>query len=225
MLKMADPTLEISGASIVLLGAFNPRIFQPEWFVNQGLLPQTEADGADLALIHPQVTQFETERFFFQVTLDRLAAGTKPNALPESLRDLIVGTFYVLEHTPVSAMGLNRQMHFAMHSVEAWHLVGDRLAPKEPWKEFGDPRRPGMRNLQILYNATSPDEPSTTISVQPSVSVQHGIYFELNDHFAADNKDRGLKFLMNILGTRWEESQKNAERIAKHILGWAAAQS
>jgi hypothetical protein len=224
MLEMPDPTLEISAASIVLIGAFNPRIFHPEWFARRKLLPQTEADQANIAIIHPQVCQFQTERFHFQVTLDRLVIGTKPNAVPEPLRDLIEGTFYILEHTPVSAMGLNRDMHFAMHSEEAWHLVGDKLAPKEPWQEFSYGRRPGVRDLQILYGARSPEESSTTVTVQPSVQVQHGIFFQINDTFTTNDNDNGLKFLMGALKTRWEESQKNADRIAQHILRWAAAQ-
>lgn len=221
---MPEPTLETSGATIVLLGAFNPRIFQPEWFARQGLLPDSEAEEASNLLIAPQVAQFETERFFIQVTTDRLVAGTKPNTVAEPLRDLIAGTFYILEHTPVQAMGLNRQMHFAMPSEDAWHLVGDRLAPKDPWNEFSNERRPGMKNLQILYASTSSEKPSTTVSVQPSVQIKHGVYFEVNDHFAA-TKDNGLKFLMEILQSRWEESQKNAERIARHILAWSTTQS
>ena len=133
---MPEPALESTTASIVLLGAFNPRIFQPEWFSRQHLLPQSEVDAANIQIIHQQVAQFDTERFVFQVTDDRLVAATKPSTVSGPLRDLVAGTFYVLEHTPVQAIGLNRQMHFAMPSEEAWHQLGDRLAPKEAWRFF-----------------------------------------------------------------------------------------
>jgi hypothetical protein len=224
MISMPDPSLEISGASIVLLGAFNPPIFQPEWFARQELLPQTEVDHAEVAIIQSQVAQFQTERFDFQITPDRLVIAAKPNTVSEPLRDLVVGIFYVLEHTPVQAMGMNRQMHFAMPSEKAWHLLGDRLAPKEPWSEFANGRRPGLRNLQILYGSISSQEPSTTVTVQPSLQISYGAYFEVNDHSPAE-KGKGVNSLMDILQSRWEESQNNAERIAKHILGWAAAES
>lgn len=219
---MPEPSLEISAASVVLIGSFNPRIFQPEWFARQGLLPNAEAESANIQIIHQQVTQFETERFLFQVTTDRLYASTKPDTVSEPLRDLIVGTFYVLEHTPVQAMGLNRDMHFRMPSEEAWHQLGDKLAPKEPWREVIERRRPGLRDLQILYNPTSPKEPTTTITVQPSLQIQPGVYFLVNEHFARV-EEATVKSLMAILNDRWEEIQPNAERIARHILSWAAS--
>ena len=54
---------EISGGSIVLLGSFNPKIFQPEWFFRQELLSEDEVKDADIKVIAPQISHFETERF------------------------------------------------------------------------------------------------------------------------------------------------------------------
>ena len=44
---------EISGASVVLVGNFNPAILTPAWFELNGLLPEGTAEGADLHLAHP----------------------------------------------------------------------------------------------------------------------------------------------------------------------------
>lgn len=109
---MPERVPEISGSSIVLLGSFNPKIFQPEWFGRHNLLPQGEVDAAKVKIIHPEFCQFETERFEVQITHERFSAASKPNSTPLPLRDLVLGTFFILEHTPVTAMGLNRQMHF-----------------------------------------------------------------------------------------------------------------
>jgi hypothetical protein len=128
---MALPKLEINAHTIVLLGSFNPGIFHPQWFARQGLLPDGEVDSSTLQVVHPQASQFETERFFIQVTLDRFQAMTKPNTPGDVLRDLVLGAFTVLEHTPMKALGMNRQMHFSMGSEEAWHRLGDKLAPKD----------------------------------------------------------------------------------------------
>jgi hypothetical protein len=219
---MPQPILEISGSAIVMLGTFNPAILQPQWFAKQELLPEEEADSANIQIIHQQVSQFETERFIFQITLDRFAAMTKPNAVDAPLRDLVAGTFYILEHTPVHAMGLNRLMHFAMHSDEAWHHVGDTLVPKKAWSDLV-PGRPGMRNLQILYGNAGPGQPDVTVTVQPSVKVQPGVYFEVNYNFARQ-EDKGLEYLLGILKDRWEDTQRDAERIANRLLDWTAAQ-
>ncbi len=217
---MPEATLEISAASIVLVGSFNPAIFQPEWFARNGLLPQGEVDGAGVQLIHPQVTQFETERFVVQITTDRFSALTKPNTTAEPLSDLVRGTFYILEHTPVNAIGLNRLMHFAIGSEEGWHKLGDKLAPKEPWKDVLK-GRPGLRSLDILAQETQ-NGPTVMVRIQPSLQVQWGAYFEVNEHYPGTEQS-GLKSLMEILQNRWEEAQKNGERIARHILDWAAA--
>jgi hypothetical protein len=178
---MAYRIPDINGASIVLVGSFNPAIFQPEWFVRQGLFSDTESSTAEIKVVHPQICQFETESFIVQVTNERFSAFSKPNVTAEPLRDLVMGTFVILEHTPVTAMGLNRQMHFALKSEEMWHSLGDRLVPKEPWNSVLE-GRPGMLSLEILTNRETPKGSSFRVKVQPSTQVKFGVYFETNEH-------------------------------------------
>lgn len=120
-------------SSIVLLGNFNPTIFQPTWFAHQNLIPFDEAKAANVNIIHAQLCQFETESLQIQVTPDRFMAMTKASVPWLPLRDVVLGAFAVLEHTPVTAMGMNRHMHFAVASLEEWHKIGDALAPKDAW--------------------------------------------------------------------------------------------
>ena len=112
---MPLPKLEINAYTIVLLGSLNPGL-HPQWFARQNLLPEGETESSNLQVVHPQACQFETERFAIQVTLDRFQAMTKPNTPGDVLRDLVLGTFSILEHTPLNALGMNRQMHFSMGS-------------------------------------------------------------------------------------------------------------
>jgi hypothetical protein len=216
---MADRHPEISGAVIVLLGSFNPRIFQPEWFVRQNLLPEKEAQAADIKVIVPQVCHFETERFVVQAMEERFVASTKANTNSASLRDLVQGAFYILEHTPVSALGLNFAKHFAMSSEENWHKIGDRLAPKDGWNEVLE-GRPGLRSMVILTNKTEPKGALFTVKVEPSLSVKHGVYFETNEHYPAPETEP-LKGLMDILAVRWEGAEAYASRVVDHILTWS----
>jgi hypothetical protein len=125
---------EIDAASVVLVGSFNPSIFQPQWFARQGLLPPAEADAAEIKVLVPQICHFETERFIVQVTNTNFLAASKANTSSPPLRDLVIGAFFILEHTPATAIGLNREMHFQMESEERWHRLGDRLVPKEGWR-------------------------------------------------------------------------------------------
>jgi hypothetical protein len=222
MFPMHKPQLELNAHSIVLIGAFNPAIFHPQWFGRQGLLPAGEAENAALQVVHPQMSQFETERFYIQVTQDRFTAVTKPNTSGEPLRDLVYATFVILEHTPVTAMGMNRQMHFAMGSEDAWHRLGDKLAPKEPWSPLL-PHRPGLRTLEIHSSSKDPKESSMTVKVQPSVLVTHGAYFEINSHHPGSSMDSGRSEALQILKNEWDSAQEKGETIARDVLEWSAA--
>jgi hypothetical protein len=210
---------EISGSSIVLLGSFNPAIFQPQWFFRQGLFRQSEAEAAEIKIIVPQLAHFETESLVLQVTPQRFAAVSKASANGAPLRDLVVGTFFILEHVPVSALGINFQMHFSMGSEENWHKIGDRLAPKEGWRGIL-PGRPGMLSLTI--RTTLEDMPNAMfhVRVEPSLLVKQGVFFETNEHYPGEKTDSPVE-LMGILTERWEEAQIYALRVVNHILGWA----
>jgi hypothetical protein len=219
---MPDRIPEISSSSIILMGSFNPKIFQPEWFGRQGLLPQPEVDSAEVKIIAQQICHFETERIIIQVMEGRFAAVSKPNSNAAPLRDLVQGTFYILEHTPaVTAMGLNRQMHFPIGSESKWHQIGDKLAPKEGWNGVLE-GRPGMLSLSILAERVGPPTAKFTVKVEPSLLIKFGVYFETNEHYQAPEAEP-LKSLMKTLGDKWEETQTHASRVANHILSWAGA--
>lgn len=139
--------LEIEGVGIVLVGSFNPKIFQPAWFAAENLIRKEEAQAANIELIHPQVARFSLDWLQLQVTEEQFSATTTQSSFYEPLRDLVLGTFRLLRHTPVRMMGLNRDSHFRMPTEEAWHAFGHRLTPKEPWA--GVLKEPGMRSLTM----------------------------------------------------------------------------
>ncbi len=214
----ADRIPDINGASIVLGGNFNPSIFQPEWFGRQNLLPIGEVEAAKVQAIVREVCQFETERFIVQVTEERFYVGTKPNTDTAPLLDLVVGTFYVLEHTRVNALGLNTHQHFALESEEAWHRFGDKLAPKDGWNDILE-GRPGM--LALAIQSQVPNGPTLTIRVEPSKLVKFGVYFDTNAHYQKTTLE-APKALLEIATMEWQKSLAYAAKIAKHIINWTA---
>ena len=221
---MARHVLEVNSASIVLAGSFNPAIFQPQWFVRQNLLPAEEGEKAEIRVITPQIAEFQTERLIIQVTPERFAAVSKPDANPAPLRDLVAGTFFTLEHTPLKALGLNRDMHFAMPSEEAWNQVGDRLVPKDVWKEILRGRI-GMRSLLIQAEVPGFSDPSQegtrlTVRVEPSAKVKFGVYFQTNEHHE-ESKNSASDNITERIRTRWEDAYNYAAEIADYILSWA----
>ncbi len=53
--------------SIVLVGSFNPAIFQPMWFAANELIGRADAENAEVAVVHPDITQFRARQMSFVV--------------------------------------------------------------------------------------------------------------------------------------------------------------
>src|SRR3712207_1383849 len=103
----------LEGATVVLLGSFNPAIFHPAWFAANGLIREEEARAAEIEIVHPNAAVFRTEWLVIESARDRFLATTILDAYYEPLRDLVVGVLDLLSHTPLTAMGLNRDFHYS----------------------------------------------------------------------------------------------------------------
>jgi hypothetical protein len=68
------PAAQIRALNLVLVGDFNPTIFQPRWFSSEGILTDEEAGAANVQVIHPDVTVFDLEWMQITVQRDRLNA-------------------------------------------------------------------------------------------------------------------------------------------------------
>ncbi len=217
---MSTPKTEIEGVSIVLVGTFNPGIFQPAWFAAQGLIRKEEAEEAEIELVRPEVAAFRLEWLHMQVLHERFIASTDQVASFEVLRDFVVGTFLVLEHTPVSKLGLNFDRHFKMESEEAWHEIGKRVAPPGPW-EHGL-KGPGLRSLTM--QGIRPDEAKGAIfvKVEPSVRVTpFGVYVSVNDHYELDKADEGVgsaETATRLIQEHWVAFLERSDEICNTML-------
>jgi len=210
---------ESRGASIVAVGSFNPAILHPLWFSAHGLLPEQEAEKAQVEVIHKEVAIFSADWFSLQVVAERFAVDTKDPTKYLPLRDLAVGTFKVLEHTPINAFGLNTTQHFPMASKEQWHAFGDHYAPKQSWLELLD--SPGMRSLVIDGKRGSCTADRIQIRIEPSQRIAHGVFIQVNEHygFRGDSKhENRMSDFMNTLGQSWDSFLNYSERVSQHLL-------
>ncbi len=217
---MAEIKPKIEGLNIVLRGSFNPQIFQPAWFAAEGLIRKEEADSAKVQVIHPEVTVFSLDWGQVQVTHDLFSAESSTNQRfsPELIRDLTVGTFRLLRHTPVTMMGLNRFFHFPITSMELWHSVGHKLAPKEHWRDLL--QEPGTRSLTI--QGVRPDglKGLILVKIEPSIEAHPGVFVHVNDHFEAQATApvQGATELIGILEKSWKESLERSRKIAYSLV-------
>jgi hypothetical protein len=215
---MSTQLPEIQGISVVWLGDFNPKIFQPAWFAAVDLVRKQEAEEANIEIIHPEVVSFSLEWLILQVTRERFFVSTSQEPYYEVVRDLVLGTFTLLRHTPIHKMGINMDMHFRMRSEDAWHAFGHRLAPKDLWQ--GILENPGMRSLTMEGGRPDGCKGYIRVKVEPSERVHPGVYVNINDHYeVADPKSVVGNDEIRILFERsWSESLQRSRRIAYAFL-------
>jgi hypothetical protein len=231
MALLIDP--ELNSVSIVLIGNFNPSIFQPYWFSAQGLIAEQAASSAKISVIHPEVTNFAIDSFFaLQVTTDRFSI--ERTVAPWILiADMVVRMFgSLLPHTPVGRMGINRIVHFKFKDAATRERIGRLLAPRDPWGEFGKrssggtgPKHGGLQSMSLIQRDVS-DRPGGWIltKIEPSARIAaetSGVYMEVNDHY--DSKDwpspKDAQEIVKMLEAKFDQSLQCSENIINQIMG------
>ena len=222
-----DP--EISGASIILLGNFNPAIFSPAWFVHYEVLPESTIKNANVEIATSQISMFSTEWLHIQVHLDRFQASTVSAPIVR-IQDLVVQIFKQhLPHTPLTAIGINRDVHFRAHSQEARDRVGRLLAPVEPWGEVGDLLNLDGSTSGMVSLTMRQEQPSDralggqiNVKVEPSARIgegRTGIYVQVNDHYVLDPSEIDARDqLINVVEEKFESSCRRSEKIIDYVM-------
>jgi hypothetical protein len=209
---------EHEGASIVMIGSFNPAIFQPRWLGTQKIIRPEEAANAKITIIQDEVADFSTEWFQLQVLQNRFSvASTDPRSYAP-LRDLAASVCDMLPHTPVKALGMNRTFHFKADSVDAWHAIGHKLAPKDLWAAIVD--SPGLRSMTMEGRRKGVDaEGRLNIKVEPSARINHGVFVEINEQYSARGADSDhARWVPERLAKYWDAVMSFSEAAAEHLL-------
>jgi hypothetical protein len=185
---MAGPTVQSQEVLAVAIGSFNPRIFEPLWLSNHGLIPEDEAEAAPRQQIDSDMSQISLPWAELLILKDRLQIGSRNEIVNEAqVRDLLVGMLRLLPHTPISLVSINHRVVLSAQSEEQWHGVGHILAPKEMWDGILD--QPGM--LDFAMQGVRPDdlEGAIKVRIQPTFDVQWGVFVNVNDEFSIPQSD------------------------------------
>ena len=201
-------------ASIVLIGSFNPSIFHPEWFARNDIIPAYDLEGVNLEVVHPEVAKFTFPWLLIEILQNRFLAKTSDEAQFGPLRDFAISTFTLLEHTPISKLGMNVSIDYQVSSESEWHKVGDTLAPKNIWSH-SLPGRVGLTSLKV----SSPRDDgisgqfNVTIEARPNL----GINFNINNHIDIEDEYN----VCDIINRLWEDSIVKSKEIADKTLNGA----
>lgn len=224
---------EINGVEIVLVGEFNPAVFTPAWFALHEFLPERAADGAEVEIIHPQLTDFSFDWLGLRVTTDRFVVGS---VLAPHVRvhDFVRRVFTERPgHSSLRAFGINRGVHFPVRDRAQMDRIGRILAPVEPWGDWGrdlepDGKHGGMTSLtmsQVIIEGR-PSDDRINVKVEPSYLIigqnRAGIHVHVNDHYTTDDMDPGAAgSLMKIIESNFDRSLTRSEAIVDHVMSLA----
>jgi hypothetical protein len=204
--------------NIVLRGQFNPALFHPAWFAASELIRKQEADAANNVIVHAGAAVFTAEWLQISVTQDLFQAATTQAAYFETLRDLAVGTLELCT-PPLRAMGFNYMAHYRIDSIDIYHTIGHRLAPKECWQALLD--EPGLLNVTMQGKRHDDRAGYVQVQVQPSTLVKPGIFVAMNDHYQLVADEEPLRTVTEpevILKSEWTSFITKANRISKTLV-------
>lgn len=216
---------EMSSTSVIMVGHFNPLIFRPEWFVKNKLITNADFKEVEIGVIHPDIVAFAIKPWLkIHVDSNRFAAEIlqEPSI---RLFDLVVSCFMRLPESPVAKLGINRGINVNLETEEKWHLLGDMLAPKEPWGDFlseaaNGKRKGGLLSLTMQEQRVDENFPGQcNVKIEPSVQFRYGAHFHINDHYDLDSDTiKNAKDAIQTIEKHWNESFDKFETLVTFIL-------
>jgi hypothetical protein len=220
---------EIGAATIALVGNLNPQIFQPFWLAHYGLISEDAAEAANVNFINPEITILGIEGDFnIQVERNRFSIDRGVAPLIR-IADVVCKIFgELLPHTPVRQLGINRLMHFDVGSQDARDAIGLKLAPREPWGEWGrlisggeGDKHGGLMSLTMTqFNCSDRSAGWVQAKLEPSRVIgggRTGIYMEINDHYDLGQQD-GAQRAVEIVQEKFDSSIAKADSIIDQIM-------
>ena len=182
----------------------------------QGLIRPEEADGAQINTIRTELADFETEWCRFEVLQDRFNITTEDPRQYGPLRDLAIGIFTILPHTPIQRFGVTRIYHFRADSLEQWHAFGHTLAPKACWDSILE--KPGLRSMQMWGSRKGSERGAVSIKIEPSLVVVPGVYVEVTEEYRGFGPEQvAAKFVPTILSGNWDDILNYSDAVVANL--------
>ena len=210
---MAKYKLLSQVASIVLIGSFNPAIFHPEWLLRHNLVSPDDNESAELEVVHNDISKFNLDWLSIEVLRNKFVAKTNDPSKFNPLRDLIISVFNILDHTPITQLGMNLNLNYTIENEDDWHKIGDTLAPKEIWNK-SLPKRVGLMSLQVICDRDDDYDGNFNVTLQPTKLEKHGLTCIVNNHIEISEEIK-KPATSNILSELWESSVDTARKLSE----------
>lgn len=215
---MSDADQRIRGCAIVLLGSFNPPIFQPGWFAKQELIEDEVAMDAEEVHVDADSSFFTTSEFGCEVTRDRLRFFSMPTTERfEALGDLAANAFGVLYHTPVGGISMLSFMHVPSKE-RTWADFAPRLAASSEWSDIlgGDTQ---LDRIVIRRRLDGSPSGFLGLAAEPSRIKEGGVYLSLTHQYTLENDAAKHAELASwLLRDRWQASIDEGDNVIERAL-------
>lgn len=214
--------------SIVLLGDFNPMMFQPEWFNRNLIISPEEVDfaksqtAATPLIVTPQLTAFRTSQFSIKIEQKRFQVVCEKEPFIV-IKDFIVKTFEKLGGYTINAYGFNYSAHYAVDSLETYQKIGDNLAPKKYWESLlgdeitGTERKSGLTAIQMQKNKEE-KKGQISLILQPSIILKPGVFISCNDHTNIDIEDSNAEQVVDQINKNFDDSIEFMNKVQIDLL-------
>ena len=146
------------------------------------------------------------------------------------VRDLVVRTFKeYLNHTPLKALGINRNVHFDVETLANRDRIGRILAPIEPWGAWGDEigvdgSHGGLTSITMSQNdpKNRPKGGRINVKVEPSTRIgegRTGVFVNVNDHYECDaNQQESAEMVIQMLEVCFDASVRRSNGLIDQVM-------
>ncbi|KKC32646.1 hypothetical protein [Devosia psychrophila] len=220
-----------TSATVVLLGNFNPLIFHPEWLRSKGIIGAQEADAAiqsGIEVMTPDISIINLSSMRVVIETQRMIVSAQEDPLIRA-KDFVVGSFTILEHTPVSALGINYEVTYLAANRAQWDELGDRLAPKGPWESLlslsqsknKSERTGGLRAITMELSVRPDGMPGyIRVTAEALQDDTYSTKIGVNDHYYLASKGNVPPALTAVktIDENWEKSMQRAAVFTNSIV-------
>lgn len=228
--------------ALVLIGAFTPVRFSPQWLAAHNVIDQAQAAAAEIEIVHEEVAKFDLDWCKVLVQRERFQAST--NEVPfVRLCDFVTKIFgEVVTTAPIRGVGINVTVNFAAPSSAARDSFGMKLAPPQAWGAWGkeiaesieksDGKQPHGGVLSITMRQEPPydrEHGYTHVKVGPAPMIKDncGISVEVNDHFVlmkSDGPEADSIEYARLIAEKFDSSLSHSESIVAQLMEVALEQ-
>jgi hypothetical protein len=201
------------GVSVRLGGDVNPLILQPDWLRAHDLVDEADRKYAlekdkQRAIVTADFTGARFPWVVVEATREACRLYSLPaTETPDRIRDLAVGIFELLSHTPIESVSVTYFWHIAL-PAEDWQALAERLAPPSALAGLLD-----NPVLQSIEHSSERDAGETRIVVQPSHRSEYTTYIDVEDTREVPKGLDSARQAISALNDRWDEIHACAEKI------------